>query len=95
MTLPSSIRQQTDRYPTERYFVDTHTFVEIEFYQDGDAVRVWPYIGEKLPNLEGKIHFVVPGTFETQTAARKQARAVAQQHLATDWKRELLRGPRQ
>jgi hypothetical protein len=76
----------SNRYPTERHFVDAHTFVEIEFYKDGDAVRVWPYIGEKFPNCERRDHFVVPGTFGTQDDARTEALRVAQLNLSTEWR---------
>lgn len=91
------VPQQRNAYATERYFVDSHTFVEIEFYKDGDAHRVWPYIG--LAGVEtyyrgtkfisdSKDHFVIAGAFETQEAARDAARSVAQ-HLITDRQRLL------
>lgn len=62
--------------------MDPRTFIEIEFYKDGEAHRVWPYIGHASVEVyketkfitDGKTHFVVPGVFETQAAARKAAR---------------------
>lgn len=92
MTLHSHTQQQANPYATERYFVDQHIFVEIEFYKDGDAHRVWPYIGHAAVEThyrgskfisDGKEHFVVAGAFETQAAAREAARTAAQQHLDT------------
>jgi hypothetical protein len=99
MALPFDPQQQANPYATERYFVDQHNFVEIEFYRDGDAHRVWPYIGHASVEScrdghkfisDGKKHFVVRGAFNTQAAARDCARATAQNYLAIkDWQYSL------
>jgi hypothetical protein len=81
---------QANPYATERYFVDQHNFVEIEFYKDGDAHRVWPYIGHAGVEIDyrgrkfisdGKEHFVVAGAFETQDVARDEVISVAMELL--------------
>jgi hypothetical protein len=99
MTLLHDPEPQAKPYATERRFVDQHTFVEIEFYKDGEAHRVWPYIGHagvesyigKTKFIsDGKRHFVVPGAFETQAAARESANVAAQHYLAMkDWQYSL------
>lgn len=90
--------EKTNPYATERYFVDQHSFVEIEFYKDGDAHRVWPYIGHAGVEtayrghnfiLDGKDHIAVPGFFETQDAAREAARDLAESHLTAYRQREI------
>lgn len=35
--------------------MDKHNFIEIEFYKDGEAHRVWPYIGHA--NVECESYF--------------------------------------
>jgi hypothetical protein len=90
MNLQSPSQTEPNPYATERYFVDQHTFVEIEFYKDGDAHRVWPYVGHARVEVQyrgakmvsdGKEHFRVSGAFETQAAARDAARTAAATHL--------------
>jgi hypothetical protein len=99
MNLHHDTQHQANPYATERYFVDQHTFVEIEFYKDGETHRVWPYIGHAKVETnvgktrfisDGKKHFVVRGAFGTQAAARESARATAQHYLALkDWQYSL------
>jgi hypothetical protein len=82
MTSEITPEAQANPYATERHFVDQHNFIEIEFYKDGDAHRVWPYFGHARVEVDyrghkfisdGKEHFAVPGAFETQDVARDEA----------------------
>jgi len=92
MTLPADTKLKA--YARERHFIDAHTFVDIKFYKDKVAHRVWPYIGQswedKQYKTEGMEHFVVAGTFENQATAREAALSAAHQHLNTGWRDKLL-----